>query len=176
MPSCCSLHPLTFHLPVKKRATSSQFCEMLLNVATLFLGLLGLEAHIRGVSARPHISLGRTGHKKRQDISLSNTSSCNDVEYYQTQNGLTRIQADMYDLLNAQSLLDTYLREKAENTELADSVDSLLGAVDGLVPLPDDFSDIGNTFLFDDYVSGFAAPYVSNRSTGSLGPPGWPFV
>lgn len=113
---------------------------MLLNVAALSLGLLGLETQIQGASARPYAPNGRTGHSKRQGITLSESSSCNDVSNYQTENGLVRIQADMYDMLEVHKVLDEYLL-------LSDDPDQVM----------------------DSYVSGFAAPYVLRYSSLGAG-------
>lgn len=114
-----------------------------------------------GVVARPYEQIARS-FSKRQSITLSNTSTCNDVSNYQTENDINRIQADMYDMLNAQSLLDTYLRDEAKDTSaLEEALSSLLGGVGAVagVATDDSLLDIYKTMQFTDYVSGFAAPY-----------------
>ena len=67
--------------------------------------------------------------KKR--VTLSKTSSCNDLTTYQTENDLSHIQADMYDMLDTHGVLDDWFFSKSND--------------DG---------------LFTNYVTDFAAPYV----------------
>ena len=90
----------------------------------LLEGLLWISALPGTVTARPRPL------RARQSVTLSDQSSCNDVANYQTENGLVRIQADMYDMLGAAGALDDYFF--AEGNQ-------------------------GSGDVFTDYVSGYAA-------------------
>jgi len=65
-----------------------------------------LSAIYQAAIATPVSSFPRLG---RREITLSNESSCNDLSKYQTENGLTRIQADMYEMLEGHKQLDAYI-------------------------------------------------------------------
>lgn len=104
---------------------------MLLTLGGSLLSVsLILSGQYEGAAALPNPSHSGQPLQKRA-TTLSKDSSCNDVSNYQTENKITRIQADMYDLLDAHAVLDEYF-----------------------------FNNGDDTGEFTNYVSGFAAPYV----------------
>lgn len=75
------------------------------------LGAVLLSGDHIGVTAWPKPANSEHHVHERRAITLGETSSCNDVSNYQEENGISHIEADMYNDLNANTTLATWVVE-----------------------------------------------------------------
>ena len=73
------------------------------------LGAVLLSGEHNGVAALAFFRRSERHVHERRAVTLSNTSSCNDLSKYQTENDLTRISRDMYEPIDAHDKMQRWI-------------------------------------------------------------------